>query len=63
MYIEDIADLTICGKKEYARFGTSLAIFDINADDILDLVVGEPYVGAETLTYNGGCPNFLWQLC
>jgi len=28
VYIEDVADLTICGKKEYGRFGSSLAIFD-----------------------------------
>jgi len=32
--------------------------FLINADGIPDLVVGEPYAGAETLTYNGGVQVF-----
>ena len=53
-YIEDIADLTICSEKEYARFGSSLAVIDINLDGVLDIVVGEPYAGADTLSYDGG---------
>merc|ERR1719369_264701 len=56
--IEDIADITICGDNEYGRFGTSLAVLDINGDGVKDLVVGEPYSGADTLTYDGGVQVF-----
>ena len=35
---------------------------DINADGIKDLVVGEPYAGAETLMYNGGVQVFFGHL-
>ena len=40
VFIEDIADITICGKKEYARFGTSVAVIDLNGDVFWILQLG-----------------------
>ena len=60
--IEDIADLTLCSQEEYARFGTSFAVLDVNKDGVSDLLVGHPYSGAERLQYQGGVSVYLGQI-
>ena len=54
-----MADITLCAEKEYTRFGTSLAVLDVNNDGFLDIAIGEPYSGAESLTYGGGITVYL----
>ena len=64
--VEEMADITICGKDMFSRlvlwisfldmiprFGSSFGVADLNFDSILDLVVGEPYTGYGDLTYGG----------
>lgn len=60
--IEDIADITVCSEEEYARFGTSFALLDVNVDGVVDLLVGHPYSGAEKLQYHGGVSVYLGQI-
>jgi len=57
--IENMADITLCAEKENTRFGTSLAVLDVNNDGILDIAIGEPYNGAESLSYGGGITVYL----
>ena len=51
-YIED-SPIQICSEVQYARFGTSFSVIDMNIDGVNDLVVGYPYKGAEFLEYEG----------
>jgi len=39
------ADVTIQGVTSGARFGRSLALGDVNGDGILDVIVGQPFLG------------------
>ena len=57
--IEDVASVQVCSKSEYARFGSSFAVADVNDDGVNDLVIGEPYTGAENLEYHGGVSVYL----
>ena len=52
--IEDVATIKLCTDIEYARFGTAVAVTDINNDGVNDLVIGHPYNGADSLQYEGG---------
>ncbi|XP_070572025.1 phosphatidylinositol-glycan-specific phospholipase D-like [Ptychodera flava] len=47
------ADIIRQGVQKNGRFGMSVAIIDINKDDVADLAVGAPSVGSKTLTYEG----------
>ena len=58
-YIEDVASLEICSESEYARFGSSFVVTDVNGDGVEDIVIGEPYTGAEDLQYHGGVIVYL----
>ena len=52
--IEDVASVEVCSNSEYARFGSSFVVTDVNGDGVKDLIIGEPYTGAENLEYHGG---------
>ena len=52
--IEDLATIKLCTDFEYARFGTAVAVIDINNDGVNDLAIGHPYTGADSLQYHGG---------
>ncbi|XP_071955087.1 phosphatidylinositol-glycan-specific phospholipase D-like [Antedon mediterranea] len=47
------ADAHITGLKKNGRFGSALAVLDINLDGIADLVVSAPSVGSTTFSYYG----------
>ena len=51
-YIED-SPIKTCSEVQYARFGASFSVIDMNVDGVNDLVVGQPYWGAEYLEYDG----------
>ena len=60
--IEDVAHQRICQDSDViSRFGTSLSVLDINRDGLLDLAVGHPYSGVESLQYHGGVTVYLGQ--
>lgn len=60
--IEDLADISICHRDSLSRFGTSLAIFDLNNDGVLDVAVGHPYSGVQQLQYHGGVTIHLGEV-
>ncbi|KJE93749.1 glycosylphosphatidylinositol specific phospholipase D1 [Capsaspora owczarzaki ATCC 30864] len=47
------ANLIIDGQDLYGRFGSALAVVDLNADGVDDLAVGAPSVGAGDIMYTG----------
>ena len=57
--IEEVASVEVCSESEYARFGSSFVVMDANGDGIDDLIIGEPYTGAENLEYHGGVSIYL----
>ena len=57
--IEEAASVEVCSESEYARFGSSFVVVDANGDGIDDLIIGEPYSGAENLEYHGGVSVYL----
>ncbi|KAK7484042.1 hypothetical protein BaRGS_00024654, partial [Batillaria attramentaria] len=52
--LEHSADVSLPGL-EYvnSRFGSSVAVLDINKDGVLDIAAGAPSAGSSTLTYQG----------
>ncbi|XP_070562446.1 phosphatidylinositol-glycan-specific phospholipase D-like [Ptychodera flava] len=47
------ADKILDGLKVNGKFGSAIAVVDLNADGFNDLVVSAPSVGSDTLTYTG----------
>jgi glycosylphosphatidylinositol phospholipase D len=53
-YIETVASQTVCDPTyQYSRFGHSIEVLDSNGDGVLDVIVGAPSAGTETLKYHG----------
>jgi len=59
-YIED-TPMKVCSEDQYARFGFSFSVIDMNKDGVNDLVFGRPYSGAEFLQYHGGVSVYFGQ--
>jgi len=51
--LESCADLILYSNITGLRFGASLALVDVNADGLLDLVVAAPQMGWDLLQYRG----------
>ncbi|ELU17925.1 hypothetical protein CAPTEDRAFT_196848 [Capitella teleta] len=51
--IDEVADKKLIGIQENGRFGTALAIVDLNADGVNDLAISAPTIGSGSLQYHG----------
>ena len=51
--VESVADVRLEGQEAFGRFGSGLAVVDLNRDGLLDVAVGSPSIGTAHLEYTG----------